>query len=218
MPLLWGDLRTQIRRTILNDTSGSKFSNEVLLDSVHWALQTFCQHTAVATSVAVTGDGTTRSFALPDNVYVSPELAGSVYIETSGTYQYFTPRGYNLDNAQLPAWLFYTRPDTLIHFVEAPADVVMVDYYAYYNAPYVDANTIDVPVWAQAAIAYLTAAYALSKEQMVLTGIRGFSEKPDTGGPEDNPYIKQQEYFMHLYECELKKRPAQNRSFFKGFK
>lgn len=214
----WGEFRTIVRRSILKDPNATRWSNDNLRDYVWWALDTFCAHTAMATSTSYVCDGTQFVFSLPANVYESVEQAGVVFTQ-SGSAQapanylvpvYTTP-GFNLQNEKG----FYTWPREQLTCVVPPASGynLHVRYFAYYNHPYADADGIEVPSWALNPISYLVAAHALSNLESEEASLSRFDTKKDSGTPEDNAMRSIQSWWLRLYETEINRHPRQNRVY-----
>jgi hypothetical protein len=217
--MIWSDFRTIIRRTLLADENASdRYSNNALLDSVGWALDAFCAHTAAVSSFETTGDGTTTTFTLPDNVYAPVDEAGLVYLQTDTT-----TRKYPIPVFKQPGALvddedgFYVWDQNQLVFLTAPESgaTLEVFYYAFYTHPTKDADTIDAPDWALGAIAYLTASFALSNE-MTKEAVQGdFRQRPDTGTPIQLPLAVLQDRWRRLYEDEIKRHTQQERRYLK---
>lgn len=215
MTLTWGDFRTQIRRSILKDPDSANWSNDSLLDFCWWALDAFAAHTAAVTSVEYTGVTDTTEYALPENQYESIESAGLVYLRAqSGAKTY------------LPAYSEPDRTDKDIYFEEIPAgnlvlssapstgQVLCVRYFAYWNRPTTDSDTIDTPIWSHKALAHLIGAYAMTGHGVVSANIGQWDDRTDSGQPENNPLRVQQKWLMEVYEREIFRHAIQDRQNF----
>ncbi len=215
----WGVFREQIRRSILKDEGGvrPRWSDELLLDCVNWAIDEFCAHTAVATGVEYAASGV-GPYELPDNIYEKIEHAGQVYVKPlvnslSINYEYLNPVRYTSGLDMTASAGFYEWPQGQLYLVNAPQGgaIVGVRYYAYYNALVADNDLVPVPRWALPAIGYLTAAYAITGDSIKSANIRQWSESPEKGGPEDNSLRVQQQWLLEMYQRELTKFPRQDR-------
>lgn len=212
MSLSWGDFRAQVRRTVLKSTNEAQWSNEVLRDCVWWALDTFSAHTAVATSVTFDATGTT--YVLPDHLIESVETAGLVYLLANGSRTY------------LPSYLEPGRDDADLTFQEWPARQLVlastpatgaqlvVHYFAAYNHPYADSDSLDVPVWAVPALAFMTGVHALTSVSVNAGNIRQWNDENDSGNPEHNPLLALQRHLLTLYDSHLTRYPRQDRQNF----
>lgn len=211
----WSLLREQIRRTILLDTNTErpKWSNDVLRDTIWWALDSLCAHTAAVSSVTLPADGST-TYDLPENVFVSPAEAGSVYVVRGLDYSYYGR--FMVDHDLSIQQMFDITPDNKIRFMVGPQYDVTLRYYAYYNHPWADTDIITVPQWALPAIGYLAASYAVAGQAVKTGNIRQYSENPDRGDPEDNPFIQQASFFQQTYYSILKRYKPQERHFYRG--
>jgi len=217
----WGSLREQVRRTVLGDLTQDEDSEYIwddmtLRDLCWWALDTFADHTAAATSVTYT-PGDEIEYDLPDNLYNGEilDLTGLVFFEdTEGDKTYLDPVKYTEGLDEHYSEGFYTFPDNVLHIVldTAPDFAYLhVRYYAYYTHPEKSDDVIGTPQWANAALCYLIGAHALSSAALKSSRIRQWGAKPDTGNPEDNPILKQQQWFMEMYEKELSRYAPQGR-------
>ncbi len=209
----WGELRTVVRRSLLDDLSGNKFSDDVLRDSVGWALDRLCQHTAAETSVSYVGNGSQTAFTLPANMYDTPDNYGLVHLESSSDLVVLRPvyssKSINIRTERG----YYVWPRTTLNLVMAPLSdqLLVVRYYAVYNHPMQDSDVLDIPQWAEMAVAYQAAVYALSKRSYKESNISQFDRKPDSGTPEDNAIRMQQEFLQRMVDKTLNDHPKQVR-------
>lgn len=211
MPLLWGDFRDQVNTSILSQTVGQeKWTETQMLHACWWALDTFAMHTAAATSVDIAGDGSTLGYPLPDNIFEPADNNVAVYARNGSSTTFYVPASSSDDGSR--ETIFWLRPETQINFLEAPSNTITVEYYAYYNRPYSDDDTIDVPRWAQQALGYLIAANVSASQAANQANIRQWGQKPDTGDPLDNPWEKLHCFFMDQYEREVQRFPSQKRN------
>lgn len=205
----WGDYRTQLRRSVLADVNKITWTDDALLDYCSWALDTFSAHTALATSVEYTG--VDQTVALPDNVCDSIESAGLVYLTTSGgSATYLPPWDYDLDYRSTT---FREWPDHSLTFSESlPATATLhVDYYAFYPRPESTSDLLLIPRWAEGALGFLIAAYAMTGVSTTSGNIRQWNGDDDSGNPEHNPLLRLQNQFFMKYESEIARRQRQDR-------
>lgn len=210
----WQELRTQIRRTILKDTAGTRYDDSVMLDSFTWACQTLCEHTALATSVTYTG-ATATEYDLPGDVYEKLDVAGAVILTEESTPKYLNPvrydeglgSGYETSTAG-----FYTYGEKL-YLTEAPEDTeaeILVRYFAYYPVPAVT-DVLLIPRWAESAISFLTAAYALMSYMTSFAAINQWKEDPEKGVPEQNALRAQSDWLIKQYNTVIARHNRQDR-------
>lgn len=226
MSYTWGELLSEVRSNLLRDTvpdaetNEFKFLDSDLLACCRWALDTFAQHTAIATATSYT-PATGLHYQLPDNLYEPEPLeqTGFVYVQKSdGTNQYLDPINYSDSLTVFDSDGFYTYPDgTLTLSLQnqtafGTSDVLVVRYFAYYTYPVQVSDVIGTPRWARQILAYLIAAHAISGFAFKSASIRQWGAKPDTGTPEQNPLRKQQEAFMCLANETMDKFPRQDRT------
>ena len=211
MAIQWSDFRNYVRRSILDDENSSKWSDDQLGDMVGWALDIFCVHTAVVSSMVITPVAGTLAYELPDNLFVSPETAGAVYAVSGSTKEFYKPF---FRQQTEPAFAYYVSPEDTINFLEVPQNPVTIHYYGYSPHPATDTDLITVPQWSLPAIAYLIGALAMSPESVPTSNINRFREAPEKGTPLDNPMIQQQNAFLALYDNFIKRFPLQNRELY----
>lgn len=219
MSITWGVFRDQVRAAVLKDTAASRWDDEQLAVFVGWALDAFCAHTAVATATSFTGV-TGMSVQMPDNIYERLDLSAQVVLNIStDSPVYLNPlfmtQGVS-PRQNSGGRFFYELPDETLVFDQAltsPTEVT-VRYFAFYNHPVSDDDTIDVPRWALPALGYLIGAHAITAYSMGRAQLAQWAESPEKGDPEDNPFRVQQKWLEELYEREISRHTAQKRSNF----
>lgn len=216
MAIAWVYYRGQIRRTILRDTNPANYrwSDEILRDCLWWALDQFASHTAQATATSFTGDGVTTQFDLPENVYDAIDESGMVYIQDGTRIKYLDPVRNTEGLTPNSDTGFYIWPNNKINMSPAPVSgsTITIEYFASYNRPYADSDTVDIPRWAEKAVSYLVAANALVSPGLKSANIRQWGQKPDTGTPEDNSLKEFQRWLVELYYEEINRHPSQERT------
>jgi len=214
MPLTWGDYRTQIQRSILQDESEQRWDTEMLRDYVWWALDAFCAHTAVATATSFVCVTDEKVFTLPDNVYEKIDVAGLVYTEFDGRVEYLQPVFYTPGLNTTSESGFYTHPNGSLNTVIAPGDgyTLNVHYFAYYNHPFADNAVIDLPSWGYTPVAYLVGIHAMTSVGIKEARISQYDSKRDLGAPDDSALRSQQEWMVKMYDAELARHRRQDRS------
>jgi len=221
----WGELKTQIRRSILNDPEeqSREWADAQLLDMIGWALETFCAHTAMEATATFSPGAATDLFALPEDVYDEMETTGRlqyaaddkrewltpVFISPGSTWSELTPDAYTTPRGYWEWPTGYLR----LGFLAAAGSTLTLYYYAYWPKPTGDDSLLYVPRWAELALAYLVGAYAQHPLGVQASNIRQWGTKPDTGTPESNPLHRQTEHFLKLYDATLARHPIQNRFF-----
>lgn len=217
--ITWGEFRTQIRRTILSDVStdpdDQNWQDETLRDCVGWALLTLCAHTAVATATSFAGDGTTSAFVMPEHVFEDMSQNAGIYVVRGANApvwldpMYFTP-GLSPTASEG----FYLWPDRVLNVLPAPVigATLYVRYFATYNRPYADSDTIDVPQWLLPALSFQVGFQALTQQAIASAMIDRFKRKPEAGNPDDNALRAQQQHLLRLYEAELARHHPQRRT------
>lgn len=212
--MIWSELRSTVLRTILNDTNGAKYQNPVLLDCCAWALDRFVTHTAVVSSVEI--PASTTQFTLPDNVFEPIDVASTMYSVVDSEYLYYAPREYT-EETNIPAERQYYIVGSSLRFLTAPTSTVTLEYYAYYNVPVVDSDTVAIPRWSRMAVSYLIAAYAQLNDMTGNVAARANPAKAiDMGSPEDSGYRTQYQFLVSQYDKELQRYTPQSRLLYRG--
>lgn len=209
MTLLWSDYRTQIRRSILKDPSATTWANDVLADLCGWALDTFCTHTAAVT--ASTFDPV-REIPVPENLFGDVEQEAILYFWRDDQVPVvvrplISPSSYSVSSPTFTEW-----NKVLTLSADPPTNANMtLRYFAHYNHPVQDADTIDIPPWAYYPVAFLVGAYAMTGVAIQSANIRQWNDKRDSGTPEDNSLRVQQGHMLRVYESEIARHPTQDR-------
>lgn len=220
MVIQWQDFRTMIRVGALQDNPDDpvkrRWTDDQLRIYVGWALNTLCAHTAMATATVIPDVSGTR-IDLPGNVYADLERTGIVgLVSASGTVTYLNPTFFTsgLDPYAVGNQSFYTENNRTLILTTAPvgANSLSLRYFAYYNVPFADTDTIDCPEWALTAVMWQTAAHAMTGYSNRAAQIRQWAEKPEQGTPEHNPFRQQQKWFTDLYEEEIRRHTPQVRA------
>ena len=214
--MTWGNYKTAVRRSILKDPTGTKWTDDMLRDFMGWALDALLPHTAYATGTSYEGDGLTVAFALPDNIYVPLEQAGFVTIvDPTGedVPRYLLPTYSSFNISPSDEYGFFCWPENQLN-IGSPVsigDVLDVKYYAYYNHPVQDSDLITAPTWALSALSYRVGAYALAQREIQEAKLSTFDDKRDSGTPEDSATRLQAEAWIKRWYEELAAHPKQVR-------
>lgn len=220
MTISWAAYRAQIRRSFLDDVSEVKFTDAQLLDAVGFALEEFAAHTAVASASSFTMNGTDTTITMPDNVYSSLEDTGLVILTQDDQRQNLEPIVRRPGDVLTgTAWdsddpkRYWERPRGVINFTFVPDNnaTVEVYYFAAYNHPVADDDTIDVPSWALQPLACLTAAAVFGSKGALAADIGQWDQRRDSGNPEHNPLHRHIEHLRWLYDQLIARVPVQQR-------
>lgn len=207
----WGTFRTQIRRSVLEDVLETTWADDdILADLCGWALDTFCAHTAVPTSVTYTGL-TGNSLELPADVYGDFESTGYVYFRDATSVS-LVKAARLLDFEDTDVLTYSVWGSTLQFSDGIPDDTdVVLRYFALYPHPLADSDELVIPAWAYNAVAHLIGALALTAKGVSSAGIDRWKGQEDKGSPEDNALRAQQVHLFKVYEQELARHPRQIR-------
>lgn len=216
MTVTWSSYKTQVRRSILKDPAGSKWSDDMLKDFMGWALDALCAHTAYATGTSYAGDGETTTFSLPSNIYLPLDQAGLVTVQDGAGAEipkYLLPvfSSYGLSPNDERGYLCWQDDQIVTNVPVDDADSLVVYYYAYYTHPVSDTDLVTAPMWAHAALSYRIGAYALAQREISEAKISTFDDKRDSGTPEDSATRLQAEAWIKRWYEELAAHPKQVR-------
>lgn len=211
MAITWGAYREQVRRSLLKDTTQTTWQDDELRDMVWWALDVFCAHTAAVTSVTIPATGTI--YTVPENLYSPLEETGLLYLDANGTVTNLYTARPGISHEDPETYSVWGSEIVLETQPVAGANLV-IRYFAYYNHPYSDDDTIDIPRWAFSAFNHLVTAYALTPVGVQSANISQWKDRQDSGQPENNALRVQQQHHYKLYEQELSRVPPQDRSNF----
>jgi hypothetical protein len=224
MAITWGRLRDQIRRSIIRDDQltdeQNTWANAILADCMALALDQFCSHAAVATSVTYTS-ATGTEYALPSNRYQELPINGTVFIwdgETASNPTYLRPISAP-HKAMFPQSGEYSEwPAGTLKLGEAPSDGnnLYVKYFAYYDYPIAVADVVNIPQWATMAIHYLVLSLLMTSEGLQSGMISQWKTRPEAGGPEENALREQHKWYYKLYIDQLARHPKQNQDPYHG--
>lgn len=218
MPMTWGDLKAQARRSILKDVNSDhirlKWADDELADFAAWSLDEFCAHTARFVEAEYTNEtlsGPASTYDLSrDTRYALPEPpyseAMSVYIG-DGSQLLPLPRRSVLDGDG-----FVLGPDGSLRLHAPPGrygHLMVVYYYAYWTHPTHDEDVMTIPSWAVPAIIYKMGAHALAGIGLKSATIRQWDE---SGNRELNPLREQQKWFNEMYDRILSTHTPQDRT------
>lgn len=229
--ITWAAFRTQIRTSILNDVEGNNWPEAQVHDLMHWAMNTFSQHTALpaefridATSLDALGQpydlASTLLYPIPLNIMEPLDVSGRIYVESDGQRYYLDPitKTPNLGPDDTKSAWFWQKPEDTLR-LSRPVGVgnsLTVQYFAYYEFPLVTdlVAKLQIPQWAWKPVATLVGAYALESVAVQSSTIDRWKDREDSGNPEHNALRKQQEYMIRSYEIAISKRPPQERTNF----
>ena len=216
MSITWQAFRTQIARK-LNDADMQRYDAELLLDCANDALLAFAaSHTGVASDFPVTGDGTTYTFDLPDDI-VDAGNAG-VYAVQVPNQEWLReekfwpgvrwPSTARSTTSKPKAYVLW--PTGKISFTQIPAASasIIIHYVAYYPVILTTDSVITVPVWAREAIKLYAAAVALEPASTKAGQLGQYKSRFESGKPEDNPLLRLSEHYMRRYYSLLQAHPV----------
>lgn len=216
----WGTFRTQLRRSILKDTDPTPtkqtWQDAMLVDFTNWALDIFASHTAVATATSFDASAD-LVYTLPSHLYDGDDFyqTGVVYYKDSTHTPVYLQPSSSPDylNPQKGEYSFTNR-DVRLNVAPGSGYTLYVCYFAYYTHVASDTDLIGVPRWAEWALANLIGAAAMSGPSTQFSAINQWKTKSDSGTPETNSMIYQQNQFIALYERELARVARQDRANF----
>jgi len=210
----WSDLKPQITRK-LRDTTGAKYSDDLLIDCVNDALVAFAaDHTGVATDTEYEGDGSTYQYDLPDDL-VDVQSAGVYAVQWEGN-KWIPKIGYwpgslwssssRTTTSRPRAYVLW--PSGKISFTQIPRSgiTVTVHYVAHYPDIVDDDSVVGVPRWAREPIKLYAVARALEPLALSTGDLGRWKSTDDAGTPEHNPLLRMTEHFMRQYWEKLSRQ------------
>jgi hypothetical protein len=209
-----GELRSRILR-LLGDPNGAGYSDEILLDSISSALDAILPWTPKTASETLTGDGTTRVFELPADLYE----VEAIIVETTGEVlpgAILVPHGnFGVGITSTNDWL--ATPSGSITFSYAPGSGVIYNLYylAYWTKPttFNDLTLIlEPPAQSLIGLTLYSTAYCLLPEAVGASEIRQFGTRIDSGTPEHNPMQKTALYMLDLFQREMNRHPKHQKA------
>jgi hypothetical protein len=230
--LTWGEFKDVLWRMLndeVDDPLDHSFTPEMMLDAYRWATRQFGAHTAPRAEVTFDSDALKLDltnydmtedyvFVMPADCFENPESSAIVYY-TSGGVNAIIPPIRVMDKGQL----FGTVPGYWTRFMagrwhlqlnvgaSAASDSLTVLYYAYYALPDADADVLEIPEWAEKAVAYLCGANILNQKVISASGTNQFNEVQELRGMELNGWRVQQRHYNELYKLEISHFVSQNR-------
>lgn len=216
MSITWSTFRAAIAQK-LNDPTMGRYGPELLLGCANDALVAFAAtHTGVASDFTVTGDGTTYTYDLPEDI-VEAGNAG-VYAVQYPDQEWLREEKYwpgvrwpstaRSTSSRPKAYVLW--PTGKISFTQIPvaSASITIHYVAYYPAVVDTDSVITVPVWAQEAIKLYAAAAALEPASTKAGQLGQYKSRFESGKPEDNPLLRLSEHYMHRYYRLLQAHPV----------
>lgn len=210
----WGELREQFRRSAIKEQRDNTWTDLMLRDFCHWALDDLCAHTAYPTATAYPGDEVTTSFPLPSNIFSAAEdldSTGLVYLVSSETIDYLQPVRLSAAAQKPPKGNYAVGfgGNLLLGVAPQATQQVWIEYFSYYPHPYADSDPILVPSWAITPLIYRMGVHALTS---VAVRSSALNQWKDRGDIEANSLFATQRQLIRMYEEELSKHMVQNRS------
>lgn len=206
-----GELRGKILR-ILDDPDGGAYSADLIYDGIdagYVAILPWVPKPEVD-ETTLTGDGSTDSFALPDDLFE----VQSVIVQSTGEVlprAVFVPGAYHGENIDpTNDWVLF--PNGYITFSKPlnSGEVYELWYTAFWQMPD-DMNNLsvdlEVPRSVITGLTYYAAAYMLMPSAVGAAELRQFGTRPDTGTPEHNPVRDAVTYLMSAFQREMNRLP-----------
>lgn len=225
MSITWGELRNQIRRSILNDVLLSNWTAEQIHDYIGWALDRFAEHTALVKQVSYTQTdydmATETQFPIPEDIIGDVETTTMLEAipEFDDPY-FFDPVDYTqgLSPYVISSPAYWEMPTGTLNISEPIGEngELVLNYFSYYDTPSYDNDDaiIGIPRWARKPIATLVGAIALENYAVQSATIDRWKDSSDSGNPEHNSLRAQQKFMLQQYEYDIARHPLQNRTNF----
>lgn len=209
-----GQLQDRVLR-LLDDPEGKAYPDEMQLQAIGSALMAVLPWLPKPSTDIFTGDGSLTEFPFPTDLYE----VQAVIAQASGEIlprAVFHPGGYHgsvVDTTN--DWIEY--PAGSITFSKAldSNDIYELWYSAYWDAPLDmddDSYVLEPPDVLVTGIAYYAASYLLMPGAVGAAEIRQFNINVDSGNPEHNPVRDAVSYLLNMFQQEMKRIPAFQRS------
>lgn len=195
----------------IDDEDKTLYSDTIRLYAINHALRAFVIHVPLQSEYMVSGGSI--SIAYPPDTYrvasVRVKNNNDTYWDTLPRLDYTSdshlPNSSEIDDASYPAswwtWNGYI-------YLGRQYDTVAVQYHAYYAT--VQANTADIPVplWAQEAIIYRSAAYCCNPGAAQRARLGQYTERRLDAPPLENSMISLAEWFRSEYNRLIQEHKA----------
>lgn len=191
--MLVSEFAEVVKRLVQDDT----VTDPIILDGILAGISAIATRVPRQVAVDVVADGTTKVFALGNNVIA----VETVWNPNDGVFYERFPFGSGAVFSGPQQW--FERPAGTINFLSAPKSDLVAYCVADYDRPSAMDDDIPVPDRLIGALGYYVAAYVVSPEASGVSQIRPYGTRIDSGDPEDNPLLNMTLFFMHLFEREM---------------
>lgn len=182
--------------------SGTSYSDDLLLDSVHAAYDAILPYVWKAAAADLTGG--LQSFPMPDDLYEVQAVwdAGqSTYIDPA-ILAPGEPSATETGNA----WYEYPL-GTLTLYNAIGSSGGTLYYAATWSKPLQDADVLEVPEYAMTGLIYYGASYATLNKASAAARLGNYKTKQDSGNPEHNPLLTYSSFLLKRFEYEMARMP-----------
>jgi hypothetical protein len=195
MSTTWATVESHLR-ILLKDEGGDAFSDALLIHAWNAAQDHFTAHTPLQKQASpLTVESSGKEILLPGDFYEIGRLYDSVD-NVYWTAMQFQPGGYFDPTNDLKTYAVWGNRLYLYESVSSTNTFVLW-YYAYWPAVKYDSTTgevtedkIIVPVWAEAPLECLAAAFVLWPEAISAAMQRNYNMRIDSGTPDDNARLQ----------------------------
>lgn len=182
--------------------SGTAYSDDLLLDSVHAAYDAILPYVWKPMTEALAGD--TQSFTLPSDLYEVQAVWDSklnTYIDPA-----ILAPGEPSASETGNAW--YEYPSGTLNLYNAIGSSGGTLYYAAtWSKPTQDADVLEVPDYTLTGIIYYGASYSTLNKAAAAARLGNYKTRQDSGNPEDNPLLTYSSFLLKRFEFEMARMP-----------
>jgi hypothetical protein len=171
-----------------------------LLTATSWAFNDLCAHTPHIANVTIDGTTINPDTELP-YVMGTDKVFKLVLRPHKNIYDMGTAAVF-VDDVLVTEGYAWDADEYLV-LEAAPTINVALRYYAYYPHPVDDADLLTIPQWAESIVRYRAASHAAIALAFDTANIRQFNTKRDSGTPEHNPLLDQQQWLESMYRLLL---------------
>jgi hypothetical protein len=203
-------------RRLCNDPGGAEptFEDELVMDGILEALKAILPWTAKEATYTYSGDGSTSSFAVPEECYEIQAIYSNLLDTFIPRVGLFPGAGWqNGESSTLDQNYFVEYPNDMISLSTPPgnSEDITIYYTKYWTEPEDSDEDLEPPPYAFAGILLFAASWILSTKATSAANIRQYGTKVDSGVPTQNPMLDMSKYYLQRFDMEMNRHPVTQR-------